>query len=263
MEFRFPERLYNEYEKFKRFDPILDDRKHLVVPAHIVGLRNRVYQSLQGRMVDLVSPERESGELKSYARVKITSKTLFDKIFTTHVAWELHNELREIVDGFAEIHRSIGTLGGFDNFYKVKLEMRTLLKRGVVYNLEITVPQETVGMLTFGEELSPISLSFAYALGMYYFCKDYGRLSETIRMECERRYEANVRLLKSTLEEMRAKLMPEAIEKELLERLERRALSYHEVAAMGDAALRKALELVSKGVLSYDERVGFMLRRPE
>jgi len=261
--FRFPEKLYREYEKFKRFDPMIDERKHLIVPAHVVGLRNRVFDSVRGRTVELVSPERETGKEKSYDKVKITSKTLFDKVFTTHIAWELHNELDDVAEGFAKIHRSISTLSGYDNFYNVKLDVQISLKGDGVHDLWIVVPHQTIGMLTFAEELSPVPLSFMYCLGVYHFCRDYGAIPEPMRNECRSRYETSVKLLRKVLEIARAKLMPEEVERELLEKLERRALPYHEVAVMGDAAIKKAIELVSRGILEYDEKIGFYLRRRE
>ena len=178
IQFRFPETLYNEYENFRRFDPMLEERRHVRVPGHVIGLRDLVFKSVKGRHAELLSPERESSELKSYARVKIMSKTMFDRIFTTHIAWVIHKELYEDFREFGRIYDSIASLDGYDKFYKIKSEVHKALKSDAMYDLFIVIPNEAVGMLTFGEQESPLPLPFMYSLGIYYFCKDYEPIPE-------------------------------------------------------------------------------------
>jgi len=245
---------YRDLQKLRvRVDEEKVFRSSVYTFAALAKLRKDLYDAVRGRPVYLASVEKESGELKSYAKVYITTLSALDYVLTAHAALTLkRRRLRKVLERFRKLETKLWSreaCGKFSSYLRDEIYGRFKLSE---VELKVVMHKEVRGILTFEEtrEFLPVSLGYTVALSNFF--AEWDGTKDPLRSELVEFVDEAVSVLESLVDEAERRFEPYVKEGEVVEVLKEQGLTPIEYASLPVELKLKALEWERKGWVVFD-----------
>lgn len=201
IEFYFPEKIYNQYDSFSRFDHTGDLKTSVRADPAIALIKRQVIKKLEGRKIALLKKNKK-GDLERYEEVKTNKSIVLERILTTHAVF---TNIAKLADYTEDIDHLLAKVSNYFQLREIEQTL-TKLKSYSPYSVHQTVylPRSVKGVAVRAEStLSPISFSLSYSFCMQSFFAESELVEERYKTKIEQAIEDMEKRIAKYCEELK------------------------------------------------------------